>query len=239
MALSQAGQYIHETQISFTKYLERYETRLKPLLIHKPGIWEYRNGSFTATLSLSYETLKARDPIAAAFLALCRCLDDIGIFWELFNFGLISPDTDSFPRAQVPMCPWIKGLVADRVLRIQNDEKQCDNAIRPFLTFSFVTRDVESRNVLVHRIVHQWIPSLYDPDIQQNFCGTVAELAGRSFLLDYTLETVRTAKQLAPLLNQPCRSMRGSGKQGFDAIETDSSDVDILWCPLFLFLVST
>ena len=100
------------------------------------------------------------------------------------------------------MCPWIKGLVADWVLKIQNDEEQYDNAIRSFLTFSFVRRDVESRNLSIHPIVHQWIPSLYGSDIQQNFCEKVAELARRSFMLDYTLEAVQITKQLTPLLSQ-------------------------------------
>ena len=86
LALSQCGRYICETQVSFGRYLSRYETRLKSLLKQNPSIREYQNGSITATLGLSYEALKARNPTAAALLAFCGCLDNANILWGLFGY---------------------------------------------------------------------------------------------------------------------------------------------------------
>lgn len=157
---------MNEEQINCVKYPERYEARLKSLLVQMPSAREYQKGSISATLGLSYTALKAQDPGGAAFLAFCGCLDNSKIHWDQFHWGYLPEETFLFRPVSAPMSPWIEGLATDWFQKIQDDEGQYDNTIRCLLNFSFVRRDAESCGVFVYLIVHRCLLSLSDLEVQ-------------------------------------------------------------------------
>ena len=179
LALSQCGRYIDETQDSFVKYLSRFETRLNSLLKQNPGRHEYQNGSIVATLGLSYEVLKARNPTAAGLLAFCGCLDNTDIFWEIFENNASDSLAKELLGLDVPVLPWIPGLDQVWFHRIQSSEEQYDEAIRSLLVFSFVRRDIGTSSISLHPVVHQWTLSLYGRNIQTAFLEKIAAQCSR------------------------------------------------------------
>lgn len=159
LALSQAGRYIQETQISFTKYLELYDTRFKRCFNQKLSHKEYHHGSVNTALGLSYEALKAKDTVAAALLNFCGCLDNSEISWGFFHVAFNPNSALSVTR--VAKCEWIPELSSDWFANLCSDQETYEDAIDSLISFSFVRRDAESISVSIHPVVHQWTRSLY------------------------------------------------------------------------------
>ena len=192
LALCQAGRYIHETQINFLQYVERYEFEVQSLLKQELSAREYPNRSINAALGLSYETLKARDPTAAALLAFCGCLDNANISWKFFSFNF-HPHCECSLCRRNPECPWILGLPERWFENLQNDQEQYDNAVQSLLTFSLVQRDTESRGISIHPIVQQWTLTLYGKEVERAFLEKTCELISHKSLhrepIDQFLDT--------------------------------------------------
>lgn len=216
LALSQCGRYISETQDSFVRYLARYEAKLKSLLKQTPSIRGYQNGSIDATMSLSYEALKVRNPTSAALLAFSGCLDNTDIFWDLFGIGSRIPNAEQFPQVTVPAFSWITGLDPDWLQRIQSDEEEYDEAVRSLLMFSFARQNIETSNISIHPIVHQWSLSLYDRDLRNAVLEKIADPIGRYFL---AVRAVPTPSNQA-LLNR----LRPHADRCFDLIRSEGTN---------------
>lgn len=200
LALSQAGRYIQETQMSFTKYLDLYDTRFKRYFGQKLSHREYHHGSVNTALGLSYEALKAKDTVAAALLSFCGCLDNSDIAWELFHVAFNSNSALSATR--VVKCEWIPGLSSDWFARLSSDQETYDDAINSLISFSFVRRDAESNNISIHPVVHQWTLSLYPTETREHFL----EMAANLVICDFIDEGVLNAEVFKKMKNYALKS---------------------------------
>ena len=86
LAIAQAGAYIYEMGITPKKYLNSYEARTRDILTQNNNI-TYANGSIMATLQISFDAVKARNPSAFKLLTLWGFLDNSDVWWELFNLA--------------------------------------------------------------------------------------------------------------------------------------------------------
>jgi hypothetical protein len=66
-ALAQAGAYIYEMGITPKKYLESCEARTHDIMTQNNDI-TYANGSIMATFQISYDAVRARNPMAFELL---------------------------------------------------------------------------------------------------------------------------------------------------------------------------
>lgn len=195
LALSQAGRYIQETQISFTKYLELYDTRFKRYFNQKLSHKEYHHGSVNTVLGLSYEALKAKDTVAAALLSFCGCLDNSEISWGFFHVAFNPNSALSVTR--VAKCEWIPELSSDWFANLCSDQERYDDAIDSLISLSFVRRDAESNSVSIHPVVHQWTLSLYPIETRKHFL----EMAANLIICDFVDEGLLDAEVFKRMKN--------------------------------------
>ncbi len=75
LALAQAGAYIYEMGITPKKYPESCEARTHDIMTQNNDI-TYANGSIMATFQISYDAVRARNPMAFELLSLWGFLDN-------------------------------------------------------------------------------------------------------------------------------------------------------------------
>lgn len=80
LALDQAGAYINSVQISYSQYLERFESAFAKIAAKRPpkSVWQYREDTLFTTWEISFAALR---PGAQELLLLCGFLDNEDI-WE-------------------------------------------------------------------------------------------------------------------------------------------------------------
>lgn len=169
-ALSQAGQYIEETHTSPSDYLGKYDKRFKALIKKRAGPKGYHNGSISATLSLSYDQLKKRNPTAAALLMLCSCLDNSNISFELFGALVKAKDASRIAHDDPPFSPYyhkIPGLSMDWLSELCEDEDLYLEAISSLHQLSFVRPNERSKSVSIHPLIHEWSLHYYEPSSKE------------------------------------------------------------------------
>ena len=183
LALSQVGRHIRETQTSFPRYLELYDTKFEKVSRQNLSPREYHHRSISAAFRISYETLKAKHAVAAALLGFCGCLDNSGISWDIFNAAFI-PDSAPLPFSDRALCDWIPRLSSGWFTTIKADEAQFDEAIELLLRFSFVRRNMESASISIHPVVHKWTLLLYDNETRES----LLEMATHMMMCEFIRE---------------------------------------------------
>ena len=180
VALSQAGRYISENQINCRKYLEKYEKRIAALLEQRPNNREYERGSIATTLTLSYDMLKAKKPIAAAFLSMCAYFDNADVSWTIIGIAYqkFEPGWDIWGAIASPFCEWIPELPKDWLDSVRCDEEGFDEVVRALQELSFVRRNEALDSVTIHPLVHQWLISRNDVHSKSRFLAVVARIIG-------------------------------------------------------------
>ena len=99
LALDQAGSYVSAMQISFSRYLSRFEGAFAEIAAKKPPrvVWQYRDDTVFTTWEVSFNAL---GPAAQELLLLFGFLDNESIPEELlplerlndgFEIGVLSP----------------------------------------------------------------------------------------------------------------------------------------------------
>ena len=168
-----------ETQTSCDLFLKLYETRIKTLIAQKPSKREYQHGSIKATLELSFDALKDRDPRAAALLLIFGCFSNIDIFRELLCLddymigrGYMKLARPRFNNGQNSSMDLLRALCTDHSLY--------NEVIHSLIAFSFVNRDMSLGSVSIHPVVHEWISSLSEEVPSDRLIITAAQfLANR------------------------------------------------------------
>ena len=189
LALAQAGAYIYEMGITPKKYLESYEARTHDIMTQKNDI-TYANGSIMATFQVSFDAVRARNPMAFKLLTLWAFLDNSDVWWELLNLAwqckagfaesesdLQSPEvgsqrTGSDLDSETKIGEWLTELAKDEML--------FNKAIHTLREFYFVRRNAASDNFSIHPVVHQWLRQRLDSESWHANLNTVISLLGRS-----------------------------------------------------------
>ena len=155
--------------ISPRKYLESYEARTADIMSQNNDI-TYANGSIMATFQISYDAVRARNPMAFKLLTLWGFLDDSDVWWELLNLaweskaGFAASESDlrslssdgqqtvSGQDAQTMHDNWLTELASDELL--------FDKAIYTLQEFFFIRRNAASDGFSIHPVVHRWLRQL-------------------------------------------------------------------------------
>ncbi|MCJ1395473.1 hypothetical protein MMC18_008359 [Xylographa bjoerkii] len=160
LAITQAGRFMYDAHISPSKYLQKYNVRFKTLLETPLMAREYHVKSITATLSLSYEQLVARNASAAAFLMLCGCFDNSNIYYELLQAFTNARMGSLFLSDDVPEDPQlveIPGLSHTWLTKLCEDEEAYLSCMTSLHELSFVRHNDKSDSVSIHPLVHEWL----------------------------------------------------------------------------------
>lgn len=159
LALSQAGRYLLETCSSVLSYLEKYDTRFKTLLKRRPLAREYYSGSIDATLSLSFDSLAARDPSAAALLMLWSCFDKSNIFFGLFQrLSQLEASCHGMSTSSGPLNPHarIDALSPAWLNQVCANEDVWLTSISALQDFSFIRQNDREDSISLHPLIHEW-----------------------------------------------------------------------------------
>jgi len=159
LALSQAGRYLLETRSSVSSYLEKYDARFKMLLQRQLLAREYHNGSVDATLSLSFDSVAAQDPSAAALLMLWSCFDKSNIFFGLFGcLSQLEASGSGMSISPGSLNPHtrIAGLPPTWLDQICADEDEWLAHISALQDFSFIRQNDREESISLHPLIHEW-----------------------------------------------------------------------------------
>lgn len=207
LALAQAGAYIYEMGISPRKYLESYEARTYDIMSQNNDI-TYANGSIMATFQISYDAVRARNPMAFQLLTLWGFLDNSDVWWELLNLAwkskagfaasesdLQSPKIDgqraaSVRDAQIMHDNWLTELASDELL--------FNKAIYTLREFFFIRRNAASDGFSIHPVVHQWLRQRLDAAAWHANLTAAITILGRAVPFAHFHEPWILQRRLAP-----------------------------------------
>jgi tetratricopeptide (TPR) repeat protein len=133
LAISQAGAYIRQKSLSFTKFLKiyaKYRSRVNAWV--PPGRRTYPY-SVSTTWNISFDEIAEKNRMAAHFFRLLAFFNPDGILIEFLKSGMHGMDDD------------LRGLVSD--------EFALSEALRSLETYSLVKWDRQKSSIIVHRLV--------------------------------------------------------------------------------------
>lgn len=143
-----------------------------------------------ATFQISYDAVRARNPMAFKLLSLWGFLDNSDVWWELLNIAweckagfaesesnLQSPEafnerTGSDHNRESKTNDW--------VTKLAKDESLFNKAIYTLREFYFVRRNAASDSFSIHPVVHQWLRQRMDTESWHANLTAVITLLGRA-----------------------------------------------------------
>jgi tetratricopeptide (TPR) repeat protein len=156
LALTQAGSYMQETNISASAYAEHYDSTWERLMQRQSQfpLQEYGDRNVLTTWSISYEQVQKQSGRAVWLLKLWGFLDNGELWYELVAAGSQLSKSMDTPR-------W--------VLEIAEDELAYAEAVGLLARYSLADAREGSNSHSMHSVLHQW-------------CGRLAEGEERYFL---------------------------------------------------------
>ncbi|ETS76266.1 hypothetical protein PFICI_11653 [Pestalotiopsis fici W106-1] len=85
LALATAGAYLRHVPISLGDYLRHYEKSWTRLHADTPSLGSYQDRTLSSTWQISYERVKAQNPLAAQLIRWWAYFDNEDIWFELFQ----------------------------------------------------------------------------------------------------------------------------------------------------------
>ena len=182
----QAARYIYETHTTAETYLARYNRDRRLLVGQNLSKREYHKRSIDATLQLSLEELKARDPMAVAFLRLCGFLDNKDIFWEFLNVAYkfanpVKPEAGVILSFDDPSSIPFSDLDPGWIDKICSNEAIFDATVKSLCEFSFIQWNEGSDGFAIHSVIHEWIASYRDPDSTSKLLALAAKIVAANY----------------------------------------------------------
>lgn len=168
----------------------------------------YANGSIMATFQISYDAVRARNPMAYRLLTLWGFLDNSDVWWELLNLAwkskagfatsesdLKSPKIDgkrsvSGQDTQNFDDNWITELASDELL--------FNKAIYTLREFFFIRRNAASDGFSIHAVVHQWLRQRLDTTAWHANLTAAVTILGRAVPFAHFHEPWILQRRLAP-----------------------------------------
>ena len=178
----QAAKYIYENRCSTLAYLNKCEKNLALLVNQRPGKREYRNGTINVTLQLSWETLKSKNPEAAACLLLFGFLDGKDLFWTALHQAYVF--IDKVPAElvwRIKRLETLRDFPSNRLSLswlddIAHDEDNFNEVVKVLHELSFVRYNEDSDGISIHAVIHDWIVWMCDPDTRTDALSLAADI---------------------------------------------------------------
>ncbi|PSN58549.1 hypothetical protein BS50DRAFT_538593 [Corynespora cassiicola Philippines] len=167
LALTQAGSYMRETNVSASAYIKHYNATWKQLM-KKQGRFppeEYGDRSVLTTWTMSYEQARRQSEEAACLLKLWGFLDSGEMWYELVAAG-----SGLAEEMEVP------GWLA----KMAGDELEFGEAAGLLLRYSLVEAVKDRDSYSMHSVLHRWCGQLAEGEERHELCRTAAGLVACS-----------------------------------------------------------
>jgi tetratricopeptide (TPR) repeat protein len=183
LALTQAGAYMRETNVSASEYAQHYNQTWGRLMKkqERHPLESYGERSVLTTWMVSYEQVQRQSEAAAWLLKLWGHLDNGELWYELIAAGKgLAGETD-IPR-------WLCELAEDRL--------EFGEAAGLLCRYSLADATAESGSFSMHAVVHRWCSQLAEGQEQQELYHMAAELVAEIVPMEKDLEYWRNRKRL-------------------------------------------
>ncbi|PSN73791.1 hypothetical protein BS50DRAFT_617077 [Corynespora cassiicola Philippines] len=153
LALTQAGSYMQETNISASAYAKYYDATWERFMQEQGQFMleEYGDRSVLTTWMISYEQVQKQSEEAAWLLKLWGCLDNGEVWYELVAAGYKLSEEMNIPK-------WLSAVAEDRLMYAK--------AVGLLSRYSLADAREGSNSHSMHSVLHRW-------------CGQLAEGEGR------------------------------------------------------------
>ncbi|KAF2259631.1 hypothetical protein CC78DRAFT_502933, partial [Lojkania enalia] len=183
LALTQAGSYLRETNMSALAYKKRYKETWEHLMKsqgHYP-LEEYGNRSVLTTWTMSYEQARRESEEAAHLLKLWGFLDCGELWYELVAAGSCLAD-----EIQIPM--WLH--------KIAGDELEFANAVGLLSRYSLIDANEDTGSHSMHSVLHRWCAYLVEDEERSSYCNIAAGLVASNVPTETEAEFGRKWKRI-------------------------------------------
>ncbi|KAF1952142.1 hypothetical protein CC80DRAFT_495479, partial [Byssothecium circinans] len=162
LALTQAGSYMQETNMSASTYAKHYDKTWEGLM-QKQGrfpLEEYGDRNMLTTWTISYEQVKKQSEEAAWLLKLWGYLDHGELWYELVATATELLEDIKYTPA------WLRSIA--------EDELAYADAVGLLSRYSLVDGREDSNTHSMHSVLHRWCGRLAEGKEQQHALGWIA-----------------------------------------------------------------
>lgn len=146
LALTQAGAFMHQTNLSVEEYLRFYREMWSKLFEETSKLLLQQDDSRSAavtTWELSYRQVELNDPNAAKLLQVCSCLSSWDIWYGLFS-SLLAGEMEQM--SSIP--DWFRFCI--------HGELNFERAIKTLLDYSMLEPQNDPSAYFIQPVVHEW-----------------------------------------------------------------------------------
>ncbi|KAJ4382592.1 hypothetical protein N0V86_001814 [Didymella sp. IMI 355093] len=186
LALTQAGAYMREANVSASEYAQHYNQTWGRLMKkqERHPLESYGERSVLTTWTVSYEQVQRQSKAAAWLLKLWGYLDNGELWYELIAAGKGLAEETDLPR-------WLCELAEDKL--------EFGEAARLLCRYSLADATAESGSFSMHAVMHRWCGQLAEGQEQQELYHMAAELGGKKAWGEEHESTLNTANNLGLL----------------------------------------
>ncbi|KAH8693322.1 hypothetical protein GQ44DRAFT_159935 [Phaeosphaeriaceae sp. PMI808] len=183
LALTQAGSYMRETNLSASAYAKHYDTTWERLM-KKQGrfpLEEYGDRNVLTTWILSYEQVRKQSKKAVCLLKLWGFLD-YGELW----YELIVARRDLAQQMDIPA--WL--------VHIAEDELEFTDAMGLLLRYSLADANEDTSSYSMHSVLHKWCGQLAEGEERYGLSCVAAGLVASNVPLESEAEYWKKQKRV-------------------------------------------
>jgi tetratricopeptide (TPR) repeat protein len=183
LALTQAGSYMRETNVSALMYAKHYNKTWTRLMA-KQGRYpleEYGDRSVLTTWTVSYEQVQRQSKTAVSLLRLWGFLDSGELWYELIETGV-----DLSAGMDVPV--WLH--------KIAEDELEFREAASLLCRYSLAEETTDSGSYLMHLVLHRWCSQLAEGQERYKLCCVAVWLVAANVPFETDVENWKKRKRL-------------------------------------------
>ncbi|KAI1559291.1 NB-ARC multi-domain protein [Pyrenophora tritici-repentis] len=183
LALTQAGSYMRETNMSASTYVKHYSRTWERLMKSEESfpLDEYGDRSVLTTWTMSYKQVQRKSEEAACLLKLWGFLDSGEVWYELIAAG-------SDPAAEVDAPAWL--------LAVAEDELAFGKAMGLLSRYSLAEGREGTDSHSMHSVLHRWCRYVAEKDEQQELGCLAAGLVAWSVPLNSDTESWKKRKRV-------------------------------------------
>ncbi|KAF1828004.1 hypothetical protein BDW02DRAFT_603925, partial [Decorospora gaudefroyi] len=183
LALTQAGSYMRETNVSAATYAKHYNSTWGRLMKKQERfpLEEYGDRSVLTTWTISYEQVRKQSDEAACLLKLWGFLDNGEVWYEL-----MAACKDLAAKTDIPT--WL--------LEIAEDELEFGEAIGLLSRYSLVEGQEGTESHSMHSVLHRWCGHLADEEEQHELGCLAVGLVASNVPLKSDVEFWRKRKRI-------------------------------------------
>ncbi|CAG8979288.1 hypothetical protein HYALB_00012671 [Hymenoscyphus albidus] len=145
LALTQAGAYLRETNITLSHYIKHYNHTWDKLMQDQDEfpLQEYSDRTILTTWKMSYNQVVSQNQDAAGLLRLWAFLDNTDLWYEM-----LSSASQILPTLDIEVSEWL--------LRVARDQLSFLRAMRMLSRYSLVDSRESTASHSMHAVLHKW-----------------------------------------------------------------------------------